>query len=141
VSLLQVRWVLAPGQQVEIRGNMRKIVIADDDAFFSAAVQFKFTSEGYDVSAVGDGRDLVDELSSCAPDLVLLDLEMPGMSGVDVLQRMREDPQLSSIPVLVVTSEYGSGTRARCLRLGAAGFCSKPVSLSTLAARVRACLT
>jgi CheY-like chemotaxis protein len=119
---------------------VRRIIIADDDALFSAAVQLKFMSEGYRVHAVENGRDLMDQLATCVPDLVLLDLRMPGLSGVDVLERMREDPQLSSIPVLVVTSEGGSGTRARCLGLGATGFYAKPVSLRTLAGSVRSCL-
>ena len=82
----------------------------------------------------------MDQLEACVPDLVLLDLRMPDLSGVDVLQRIRENPQLSSIPVLVVTSRRGSDTRARCLGLGAAGYYAKPVSLRTLAASVKACL-
>jgi DNA-binding response OmpR family regulator len=116
-------------------------MIADDDDLFSAAVQLKLASEGYHVDAFGNGKDLMDHLTAHAPDAVLLDLKMPVLSGLDVLVHIQQDPQLSSIPVLVVTSQRDRGTRARCLGLGAAGFYPKPVSLRTLAAGVRACLS
>jgi len=115
---------------------MRTIMIVDDDPQLCAALQFKLQRAGYQVSAVGSGRDLLVHLEIQQPDLILLDLMMPDMSGIEVLEYLRADPDLSSIPVVVVTAWGHTAMQARCLELGAADFVSKPFSLRELATRV-----
>ena len=115
---------------------MRTIMIVDDDPQLCAALQFKFERAGYQVCAVSSGQDLLAQLEVRWPDLILLDLMMPDMSGIEVLEYLRRDPVLSSIPVLVVTAWGDSVMQARCLELGAVGFFSKPFSLRELAARM-----
>lgn len=115
---------------------MCTIMIADDDSQFRAALQFKFGQAGHQVCTVGSGQDLLAQLEVQQPDLIILDLMMPDMSGIEVLEYLRRDPVLSSIPVLVVTAWGDSVMQARCLELGAVGFFSKPFSLRELAARM-----
>ena len=117
-------------------GLMRTIMIVDDDPRLCSALQLKFEQAGYQVSAVGSGRDLLARLQIQQPDLIVLDLMMPDMSGIDVLEYLRSHPNLSSIPVVVVTAWGHTAMQVRCLELGAADFVSKPFSLRELAARV-----
>jgi len=115
---------------------MPAVMVVDDDPQLCAALQFKLERAGYQVSAVGSGQDLLTRLATERPDLIILDLMMPSMSGIEVLERLRADPVLSSIPVLVVTAWGHTGMRSRCMALGAVDFISKPFSLRELAQRV-----
>jgi len=115
---------------------MPVVMIVDDDPRLRAALQFKLEQAGYQVCAVPTGQDLLARLDAERPDLIVLDLMMPGMSGIEVLEYLRSDPALSSIPVLVVTAWGHTGMRSRCMALGAAGVMSKPFSLRELARRV-----
>lgn len=115
---------------------MPVVMIADDDPQLCAALQFKLERAGYQVCAVGSGQDLLTRLDTERPDLIVLDLMMPGMSGMEVLERLRSHPVLSSIPVLVVTAWGHSDMRSRCMALGAADFMPKPFSLRKLAQKV-----
>ena len=115
---------------------MRTIMIVDDDPLLCAALQFKFERAGYQVCAGGNGQDLLAHLEVRQPDLILLDLMMPDMSGIEVLKHLRRDPAPSSIPVLVMTAWDHSDIRAKCLELGAAGVVAKPFSLGELVMQV-----
>jgi len=113
-----------------------RVMLVEDDASLRAALQFKLQRAGYEVSAVGTGREFLARLQLHKPDLILLDLMMPDISGLKVLDYLRSDPVLSSIPVVVVTAWGQGAMRARCTQLGAAGFVMKPFSLRELAKRV-----
>jgi DNA-binding response OmpR family regulator len=119
---------------------MSRIFIAEDNEMCRAAMRIAFEGHGYDVVAAIDGQDLLRRLESQRADLIVLDLNMPGLSGLEVLRRLREDPRLATIPVLVASAQDDGGTRARCLALGAKEFHTKPFSLRGLAARVGAYL-
>jgi CheY-like chemotaxis protein len=117
---------------------MRKVFVVDDDPYFRSALRMKLRQEGYDVLATGSGLDLLRELQNSKVDAIVLDLNMPGLPGLEVLRRLAADPVLSSIPVLVATAERDSRTRSQCLALGARECHMKPVSLQRLAASVAA---
>jgi len=111
-------------------------MIVDDDPRLSAALRFKLEQAGYHVHAAGNGQDFLAQLELEKPDLILLDLMMPDMSGLEVLEYLQADAELCSIPVLVVTAWGHAAVRSRCLELGVAGFMSKPFSLRELAQKV-----
>lgn len=115
---------------------MPTVMLVDDDATLRAAFQFKLERAGYEVTAVGTGQEFLARLQLRKPDLILLDLMMPDVSGLEVLDYMRSDPALSSIPVVVVTAWGHGAMQARCMELGAAGFVTKPFSLRELAKTV-----
>jgi len=116
---------------------MPTVMIVDDDPRLSAALQFKLEQAGYQVRAARNGQDFLAQLELQRPDLILLDLMMPDMSGLEVLEYLQSDPELSSIPVLVVTAWGHAAMKSRCLELGVAGFMSKPFSLRELAEAVQ----
>jgi len=111
-------------------------MLVDDDPTLRAALQLKLERAGYQVSAVGTGGEFLARLQLHKPDLILLDLMMPDMSGLEVLEYLRSDAALSSIPVVVVTAWGHGAMQARCMELGAVGFVTKPFSLRELAKTV-----
>ena len=115
---------------------MPTVMIVDDDPRLSAALRFKLEQAGYEVRAAGNGEDCLAQLEMQKPDLILLDLMMPDMSGLEVLEYLQADPELSIIPVLVVTAWGHTAMRSKCLELGVAGFMAKPFSLRELARKV-----
>ncbi len=121
-------------------GGVRRIMVVDDDRHFRGAVRFRLERAGYEAVAAADGGDLLDRLATDRADLIILDLDMPGMSGLEVLECLRADAELCRIPVLVATGRRDRATQARCMELGARACYAKPLSLRKLAASVEACL-
>jgi|SRR5947209_3318876 len=85
---------------------MKKIVIVEDDAVVGFVYRTNLKKEGYAVEVVTDGEAGLARIQETCPDAVLLDLMLPKMPGVDVLKKMRADPALSKIPVLVFTNAF-----------------------------------
>jgi CheY-like chemotaxis protein len=119
---------------------MHRVFIAEDDERFRTAMRIVFEENGYDVVVASDGQDLLQRLQSQQADLIILDLNMPGLSGIEVLERLMEDPRLSRIPVLMASAQDDEQVRAKCLALGVREFHFKPFSLRSLAASVEAYL-
>ena len=111
------------------------IMIADRDPRMRAALRFKFERAGYHVFEVGNGEDLLTEIEDQQPDVLVLDLMMSDMSGIEVLRWLKGNG-LASMPVLVVGTLGHKGVEAKCVELGAAGFMRKPFSLRELFVRV-----
>jgi CheY-like chemotaxis protein len=110
---------------------MPEVLVIDDDPWVRATLTQILELEGYGVVAVGDGRAALAYLSaSSRPDLILLDLSMPGMSGWDFREEQRLHPQLASIPTVIISGE-GNG-QASAEALGASGFLRKPFSVVDL---------
>jgi CheY-like chemotaxis protein len=117
---------------------MRKVFVVDDNPCFRSTLRIKLRKEGYDVLATGNGWDLLRKLQTCKVDFIVLGLNMPSLSGLEVLRRVAADPELFSIPVLVATAQRDSRMRSERLALGARECHTKPVSLQWLAASVAA---
>lgn len=116
------------------------VVTADDDEIIRETVEFKLTSEGWDVTTFKNGRDCWEYLkaeSSDLPDVVILDVMMPGLSGLQVLQQIREDASLSSLPVLMLTSRGREEHVVEGFDRGATDYLKKPFSPTELVARIR----
>ncbi|HEX7641182.1 MAG TPA: response regulator [Burkholderiaceae bacterium] len=105
----------------------KKILVADDDARNRKLLETLLTSDGYQVASVGSGQAALSAAMADKPDLILLDLMMPGMDGFEVLRRLKAMPDLQEIDVVMVTALDDSGSRARMDAAGAAGVLLKPV--------------
>ena len=88
-----------------------------------------------------DGIQALQGIEADPPDLVLLDLQMPGLTGNEVVTRVRQNPALQKLPVVALTASAMTGDRERALLSGFTGYLSKPVNLSTLRAEVSRLLT
>ncbi len=103
----------------------KKILIIEDDKFLRELIVKKLTKEGYDVSEALDGEEGVKKVKEEKPDLVLLDLILPGIDGFEVLARIKEDPALASIPVIILSNLGQKEDVERGLELGAVDYLIK----------------
>jgi len=103
----------------------KKILIIEDDKFLRELIARKLTNEGYEALEAVDGEEGLKKLKDEKPDLVLLDLILPGIDGFEVLSKMKEDPALSEIPVLILSNLGQRDEVEKGLSLGAVDFLIK----------------
>jgi two-component system KDP operon response regulator KdpE len=113
------------------------ILVVDDEARYIRAIRFNLEASGYEVTTAQDGETAIALVSDGAPDLVLLDVKMPGMDGLEVCQRIRE---FSAIPIIMLTALAQDTDKVKGLDTGADDYVTKPFSAEELLARVRAVL-
>ncbi len=115
----------------------RTILVVDDDERVREVVSWQLEAEGFTVGQAGDGPAALQSIAALPPDLVVLNLSLPGLGGLDVLRRLR---QHSRLPVIVLSGRNGETDRIVGLDLGADDYLVKPFSPEELAARVRSVL-
>jgi DNA-binding response OmpR family regulator len=103
----------------------KKILIVEDDKFLRELIVKKLVKEGYEISEAVDGEEGVKKIKEEKPDLVLLDLILPGIDGFEVLSRTKEDPALSQIPVIILSNLGQKEDVERGLGLGAIDYLIK----------------
>ena len=103
----------------------KKILIIEDDKFLRELIVKKLVKEGYEISEAVDGEEGVKKVKEEKPDLVLLDLILPGIDGFEVLSRTKEDPALSQIPVIILSNLGQKEDVERGLGLGAIDYLIK----------------
>lgn len=116
-----------------------RILVVEDDPDIAELVEHHLSRAGYDTSVVASGADALDQIRR-RPDLVVLDLMLPGLSGFEICRLMRSDPQTASVPVIMLTARAEEEARVRGLELGADDYVTKPFSPRELVARLRAVL-
>ena len=120
---------------------MARIVVADDDIDIRELVEFKLSTLGHDVVAVSDGAAAVDACQAQRPDLAVLDVMMPGVSGLDAIRAIRADPGLADLPVILLTARAQENDVETGFDSGADDYITKPFSPRELASRVQALLS
>ena len=116
------------------------ILIVDDSAGGREALQGALTNRGYDLVFAASGPEALQLASRRVPDLVLLDVMMPEMDGFEVCRRLRGDPKLAEVPVIMITALDDRDARIRGLEAGADDFISKPFDVGRLRAQVDLCV-
>jgi DNA-binding response OmpR family regulator len=114
-----------------------RIVVVDDEPALRDAVTYSLRSEGYDVAAVADGEAALDLVATDPPDVLVLDVMLPGLSGVEVCRRLRD---AGDIPIVMLTARDAEVDRVIGLDAGADDYVTKPFSMAELVSRVRAIL-
>jgi len=112
-----------------------RILVVEDEASLADTVRYNLEREGYEVSLAADGREALDRFRDDAPSLVILDLMLPEMSGLDVCRAIRAE---SDVPIIMVTAKDSEADKVAGLELGADDYVTKPFSVRELVSRVRA---
>jgi DNA-binding response OmpR family regulator len=120
---------------------MTTVLVVDDDPDVCDLVRYKLEQSGFDVRRASDGDQALREVAAEVPDLVLLDIMMPGMSGLEVCRELRKDPATANIPVILLTALAQEADIAAGFAAGADDYIVKPFSPRELARRVTAVLS
>ena len=114
-----------------------RVLVVEDEDNIATALEFLILREGYGHDRVASGADALPRIRDTRPDLVLLDVMLPEVSGYDICAGIRTDPALARVKVLMMTARGSALERRRGMELGADGFISKPFELGDLRAEVR----
>jgi two-component system alkaline phosphatase synthesis response regulator PhoP len=117
-----------------------KILVVDDEQDILELLKFKFSKEGYQVTCAASGEEALRCVRSEAPDLIVLDLMLPGIDGIEVARELKNDFDTKSIPIVMVTAKGEEADIVTGLELGADDYITKPFSPRILIARVKAVL-
>jgi two-component system, OmpR family, phosphate regulon response regulator PhoB len=120
---------------------MTLVLVADDDADIRDLVVFKVEQLGVEVLAVGDGQSAPDAVRTRRPDLAVLDVSMPGLSGIDVCRMIRSDPEIAGTPVIMLTARVQEQDVEQGFTAGADDYVTKPFSPRELVSRIQALLS
>lgn len=116
------------------------ICIVEDDRDIAELVSFTLQREGYRISVIPSGEEAIEKISGMIPDLVVLDLMLPGVDGLEVCHRLKQDKKTREIPIVMLTAKSEDSDIIAGLEVGADDYVTKPFSPRILTARVRAVL-
>ena len=119
---------------------MTKVLVVDDVEDNIILLTLELEDGGFQVIPARSGYECIEECDKDAPDIILLDNHMPGMSGIEALEKLKANPVTAEIPVLMVSADFSHQQVVKALDLGAHDFVSKPIDYPVLAARMRSAL-
>ncbi len=116
---------------------MKKIFVCEDEGPIAKLISLKLKTEGYQTTIFGNGELLRESLKNEKPDLIILDIMMPGLDGISVLKMMKSDEKLKDIKVIMLTALSKESDIVSCLDMGADDYITKPFSPSELSSRIK----
>ena len=119
----------------------KKVLTVDDEPNIVAALEFLLEKNGYDVSVAADGVEAIEQLDAFRPDLVLLDVMVPKLSGYEVCQRMRAEPKWRDIKIVMLSAKGREVEVSKGMSLGADLYVTKPFSSAELVATIQQLLS
>lgn len=117
------------------------ILVVDDDAFIRRPLEYILRQEGFEPILAADGGECMQQLAAKRPDLILMDVMMPGIDGLELCRTIKQQARYAEIPIILLSARGTDHEKKRGLCLGAADFLSKPYSPSQLLTRVRQLLS
>ena len=125
-------------QHMSTANSVKKILIADDEPDILEIIQYNLQNEGYEVATAKNGNDAIDQAKRFNPDLIILDIMMPGKNGIEVCNILRMQPAFKDTLIIFLTALSDEGTEVKGLETGADDFITKPVSPKVLVSKVNA---
>jgi DNA-binding response OmpR family regulator len=116
---------------------MPKVLIVEDDSGARRMIEFTLQQEGFEVITAANGREGLERAQNEQPDVIVMDIMMPVMGGLEACLRLKEVPTTSHIPILVLTAKTTESDRTYCMMAGADDYVAKPADLHDVAERVR----
>ena len=117
------------------------ILLVEDNEANQLLASAVLELEGFEVRIAGSGSEVFDLLRDCVPDLILMDVQLPGQDGLTLTRLLKADPTTSAIPVVALTAHAMSGDRELALAAGCVAYVSKPIDTRTFGVQVRQFLT
>lgn len=121
----------------DVGARKHRVLVVEDEDNIAIALDYLMTREGYDHDRIANGAEALPRIRATHPDLVLLDVMLPEVSGYEICQSVRLDPTLADVKILMMTARGSAIERKKGLALGADGFISKPFELKELREEVR----
>ena len=115
----------------------KKILLVDDNKHLLGLLRLHFKGQGFSIATAANGLDALKKAVAMGPDLILLDLLLPGLDGFVVCETLRKHPATASIPIIIMSGLSGQFTRYAGLESGGTDFVAKPVSPKALLARIK----
>lgn len=115
----------------------QKILIVDDEMDALLALKVALETEGYNIAEAKDGYEAIDKVRSEIPDVILLDLMIPGIDGFEVCRQLKSDPMYKHIPIIMLTARGEVDDKVEGIELGADDYVTKPFNLKELKARIK----
>jgi len=116
------------------------VLVVEDDRDIGELLEYNLARNGYEVRVATTGEEALEEVKKRSPDLIILDLMLPGVDGIDVCRMLRADPDTAAIPILMLTARDQEADIVTGLEIGADDYMTKPFSVRVLLARVKALL-
>ncbi|HIX60651.1 MAG TPA: response regulator [Candidatus Halomonas stercoripullorum] len=119
---------------------MAKVLVVDDEPNIVLSLEFLMQQAGFEVETAEDGVTALAKVEAAPPDLILLDISLPGISGFDVLEQLRQEPLYARLPIIMLTAHGREVEKEKGLALGADDYVTKPFSTQALVEKVQALL-
>lgn len=120
---------------------MAKVLVVDDEPNIVLSLEFLMEQAGFEVVTAEDGEQALARVNDSQPDLLLLDISLPGISGFDVLERLRSEAATAQLPIIMLTAHGRDVEREKGMALGADDYITKPFSTQSLVEKVKALLS
>jgi len=115
----------------------KKVLFVDDEPGYSRAMTYALEKEGYEVVSASNGLQALIKAQKENPDLIVLDVMLPGMDGFEVCSRLRNDPQTSRIPIIMLSAKGQDADKSTGMRVGALDYLTKPVENTSLMEKIQ----
>jgi DNA-binding response OmpR family regulator len=112
--------------------DMTSVLVVEDERHIASFLEFVLMRAGYEVAVVYDGEQALTAVEAFAPDAMLLDFMLPGLTGLEVLKRLRADPRYANLVIMVLSGRSFGDVPAEVMEAGADEYCTKPIGPSTL---------
>ncbi len=122
-------------------GMSKRVLIVEDDLLNRMFLSATLEAHGYDVRMVTDGAHVLAEAQDFTPDLITMDINLPNVSGIDLIKQLRADPAFAAVPILAITAYVGKGEENLVRRVGASDYMPKPISIRPFLASIERLLS
>jgi len=117
--------------------SVAKILVIDDDVTVTQLLKMLLSMEGHQPTTLNDSNEAMTMANQLLPDLITLDLMMPGLSGFDLCELLHQDPKFTHIPVLIISARDDPESKERAYQAGAKGYLTKPFGIDTLTQQIK----
>lgn len=115
---------------------MARVILVEDNAMNCRLIEFVLKRDGHSILIYENAEDAVREAAKVSPDIILMDIQLPGMDGLEATRRLKENPETAAVPVVAITAHAMRGDKERILAAGCAGYIAKPVNTRELSANL-----